>query len=395
MTRILLITGKGGVGKTTTAAATGLAAAARGHRTLVLSFDLAHSLRDSFDLDAELLADHRGEPVEIADRLEIQEIDVQEELARDWSEIYRYSASLMTGGGLDGVMAEEVAIMPGMEDVVALIRLNHYLATGRYDLIVLDAPPTGEALRFVSITASLDWYVRKRLKVDRKISKLVRPMGKLSDAVNLYLPQDSYFAALQKLFERLDGVEEKLRDPEVTTVRLVMNPEKMVFRESQRAFLYFCLYGMTTDQVVVNRVLPSGEGYFKEWAEAQQQLLTEIEATFAPVPVVRMPFLSHEVVGRERLTEFAQLLHGERDPMEQRIHAPVYGFTKEESGRYRLELSLPHVADDRIDLSRQREDLVVRIGTFKRNILLPRTVAALPTAGAELRDGKLIVHFGE
>jgi arsenite-transporting ATPase len=388
-----MVSGKGGVGKTTVAAATGLAAARHGHRTLILSFDLAHSLSDSFDLHESLFGKDKGRPVRVADRLDIQEIDVQEELERDWSEIYRYGASLMTGGGLEGVVAEEVAIMPGLEDVVALIRLNHYLSTGQYDLIVLDSPPTAEALRFVSITSSLGWYARKRLNVDRRISGLLRPMGRLSEAMNLNLPEDSYFGALQRLFQKLEGVEEKLRDPEITTVRLVTNPEKMVVRETQRAFMYFCLYGMTVDAIVVNRLLPRSEGYFREWAEAQEAFTHQIEEYFEPVPVIKLPLLSHEVVGSTRLDEFARLLYGERDAADLFLEAPPYGFIKTTMGAYRLEIPLPFAEKGEIDVSRQQEDLVVRIGTFKRNILLPRMIAPLEASNARMEDGKLIVEF--
>jgi arsenite-transporting ATPase len=393
LTRIVMVSGKGGVGKTTVAAATGLAASRRGHRTLILSFDLAHSLSDSFDLRESLFGKDKGETVRVADRLDIQEIDVQEELERDWSEIYRYGASLMTGGGLEGVVAEEMAIMPGLEDVVALIRLNHYLATGEYDLIVLDSPPTAEALRFVSITSSLGWYARKRLSMDRRISGLLRPMGRLSEAMNLNLPDDSYFGALQRLFQKLEGVEEKLRDPRVTTVRLVTNPEKMVVRETQRAFMYFCLYGMTVDAVVVNRILPRSEGYFREWAESQETFTRQIEEYFDPVPVTRLPLLSHEVVGTAHLDEFARLLYGERDAAALFLQAPPYGFIKTTMGDYRLEIPLPFAEKGEIDVSRQREDLVVRIGTFKRNILLPRMIAPLEASNARMEDGKLIIEF--
>jgi len=396
MSRIILVSGKGGVGKTTVAAATGYASALNGHRTLVLSFDLAHSLRDSFDLDVSLFSNDRGEPVAINSHLWIQEIDVQEDLERYWSDIYRYSAGLMMGGGLDEVVAEEIAIMPGMEDIVALMRLNGYVQSGAYDVIVLDCPPTSEALRFVSFSSTLDWYVRKRLKTDRNLLKLVRPMAKMmTDAADRYIPDDSYFSAIQRLFDKLNGVEKLLLDPKVTTVRLVTNPEKMVVRETQRAFMYFCMYGMAIDEVVINRLLPEGEGYFSEWAKSQALYSRDIREYFDPVPVSSLPLLPREVVGLSQLETFAGMLYGDRDPAAVFVDLPAYGFSKSKDGSYVLKLRVPFAPKDKVDLSRKQEDLVVRIGTFKRNILLPRSIATLATVGASMRDGMLEVQFAK
>lgn len=396
MARIILISGKGGVGKTTVAAATGVAAAARGYRTLVLSFDLAHSLTDSFDLDEALFMQHQGLPVAVAERLELQEIDVQAEIERYWSEVYRYTAALMIGGGLDAVVAEEVAIMPGMEDIVALLRLNQCVTKDTYDVIVLDCPPTSEALRFVSFSSTLDWYARKRLKVDRQFAKLVRPLAKmLTDAAPQLVPDDNYFAALQRLFESLHGVDQLLRDPKTTSVRLVTNPEKMVLRETRRAFMYLCMYGMTIDAVIINRLLPRTDGYFAQWAELQASYAQDIREYFAPVPVIALPLFAHEVVGMAPLETLAQRLYEERDPAAFFMDMPSYGFTKEAAGQYRLEIKLPFVPKDQIDLSRHGEDVVVRIGTFKRNILLPRAIIPLRTAGATMDGDTLVVRFAE
>ncbi len=397
MTRIILVSGKGGVGKTTVAASTGLAAAQRGHRTLVLSFDLAHSLSDSFDLDSALFSRSKGLPIRVNERLDIQEIDVQEEMERNWKDIYRHSAAILAGGGLDDVVAEEVAIMPGMEDVVALMELNRYVSERKYDVIVLDCPPTSEALRFVNITTTLDWYARKRLSADRKLAQVIRPMAKVlgtaAQQYLQYLPEEGYFNALQNLFRRLEGVEALLRDPRVTTVRLVTNPEKMVVRETQRAFMYFCMYGVTIDSVVINRLLPEGDGYFEAWAKTQAQYSANIQDYFNPVPVSRLPFLSAEVVGLKQLEVFSQLLYGERDPAAFFVSLPAYGFNKESEGHYSLEMKLPFVSKEQIDVSRHNEDLVVRIGTFKRNIPLPRAVVSLDVVAAKMSQDLLTIRF--
>jgi arsenite-transporting ATPase len=392
--RIILISGKGGVGKTTVAAATGLASARKGHRTLVLSFDLAHSLSDSFDLQTELLSRTKGLPVCICENLDIQEIDVQEEMERHWKEIYSFSASLMVGGGLEQVMADEVAIMPGMEDIVALINLNQYAQAGEYDVIVLDCPPTSETLRFVSISTTLDWYVRKRLTTDRRMAKLVRPLLRhLGEAARLYLPEDEYFATLENIFNRLKGVEELLRDPTVTTVRLVTNAEKMVVRETQRAFMYFCMYGITIDGVVINKIMPREDGYFSAWAATQLEYIEAIKSYFEPVPISKLQMFPSEVCGLEALDDFSRRLYREEDASRIFVEAPSYGFKKVNDREYSLEIGVPFAPRDQIDISRKEDDLVVRIGTFKRNIPLPRSIQNLDTAGASVEEGRLTVRF--
>jgi arsenite-transporting ATPase len=286
--------------------------------------------------------------------------------------------------------------MPGMEDIVALMRLNEYVQSGVYDVIVLDCPPTSEALRFVSFSSTLDWYVRKRLKSDRNLLKLVRPMAKMmTDQADRYIPDDNYFGAIQRLFDKLSGVEKLLLDPKITTVRLVTNPEKMVVRETQRAFMYFCMYGMAIDEVVINRLLPEGEGYFAEWAKSQATYSQDIREYFDPVPVSSLPLLPREVVGLAQLETFAGMLYGGRDPSAVFVDVPAYGFSKSKDGSYLLKLRVPFAPKDKVDLSRKQEDLVVRIGTFKRNILLPRSIAPLSTVGASMRDGMLEVKFAK
>jgi arsenite-transporting ATPase len=394
MKRIILVSGKGGVGKTTVAAATGLSSARRGYRTLVLSFDLAHSLSDSFDLDENLFSKSKGLPVKVLENLDIQEIDVQEELERHWKEIYRFSAALMVGGGLEEVMADEIAIMPGMEDIVALINLNTYAQNNEYEVIILDSPPTSEALRFVSISTTLDWYVRKRLKTDRKLAKLARPLLKLmTDSASLFLPDDEYFTTLENIFNRMKGVDELLRDPSITTVRLVTNAEKMVIRETQRAFMYFCMYGMTIDGVVINKIMPQDATYFSEWAQTQQDYVESITSYFEPVPVTKLLMFPKEVCGIERLEAFAEALHGGDDATRIFVDLPSYGFKKTSDDEYRLEIALPFASKEEVDVLRKEDELVVRIGTFKRNIVLPRAIHAMETAGASMEGARLVIKF--
>src|SRR5512143_2583808 len=253
--RILLYTGKGGVGKTTVAAATGIALAARGKKTLVMSVDPAHSLADSFDLPLSLADKQRGAPSQVGENLFIQELDITEEIGRHWKDISGYITTLLAVTGIEEVLAEELAIFPGMEEVSALLYVNRYARDGTYDILILDCAPTGESLRFVSLPPTLDWYMKKLFRIERSLLRVARPVAE--KVTDLPLPPDRYFDNVESLAQKLDGVDELLKNPKVTPVRLVTNAEKIVIRETQRAFMYFGLYGFTVDAVVVNRLLPA------------------------------------------------------------------------------------------------------------------------------------------
>jgi arsenite-transporting ATPase len=390
MARIILFSGKGGVGKTTLSAATAVTAAARGYKTLVLSFDLAHSLSDSFNLGRGLFDLNRGQPVAITPKLDLQEIDVQEELSRQWGDVFKYMMSLFTSVGVTGIVAEEVAIMPGMEDVISLLYLNQYVKEKRYDVIIVDCPPTGDSLRFVNMTTTLQWYMKKRFKVDRTLVKLARPFTKT--VASLDLPEDNYFASLAQLFEKIDGVNTLLLDGKTTTVRLVTGAEKMVIRETQRAYMYFNMYGMTTDHIIVNRMFPTSDPYFAQWVKTQAGYLEEVEDYFAPVPVDKLPMFSSEVVGIERLREIGETLYKDMDPVPPRVHALPHEFIKETTG-YVLKINAPFLSKDDIEMNRHGDDLVIRVGTFKRHIALPRSVARQEVVGAKVEDRTLVVKF--
>src|SRR5262249_49179287 len=251
---ILLYTGKGGVGKTTVAAATGIALAARGKKTLVMSVDPAHSLADSFDLPLTLADKRRGAPSEVGENLFVQELDITEEIGRHWKDISGYITTLLAVTGVEEVLAEELAIFPGMEEVSALLYVNQYAREEAYDVLILDCAPTGESLRFVSLPPTLDWYMKKLFRLERSLLKVARPVAK--KVVDVPLPPDRYFDNVETLASKLEGVDALLKDPKTTTVRLVTNAEKIVIKETQRAFMYFGLYGFTVDAVIVNRLLP-------------------------------------------------------------------------------------------------------------------------------------------
>jgi arsenite-transporting ATPase len=393
--RILLFTGKGGVGKTSLAAATGLQLARLGRRTLVMSVDPAHSLADSFDLETALFHGKTSEPYRIDDHLEILEVNIQKEIKRHWREISSYVVSVLRTTGIGEVEAEELAILPGMEELSAMMYVNQFRREERYDAIVLDCAPTAESMRFVSMPTTLEWYMKHIFPFQRGILKAVRPLANRVSPVEL--PPDNYFANIQDLFEKLDGVGELLEDPRITSVRLVTNPERMVLRETQRAFVYFSLHGLAVDGVIVNRVLPEAvtDAWFQEWRASQGRILEEIETYFAPVPVKRTPLFTHEVLGRERLEELARALYGEgEDPAAiTRTEAP-YTFSKSD-GHYEVRVRLPFAAKGEVSLFKKGDELVVEIGTLRRHIGLPTSMAALAPSRARLENRILTVEMKE
>ena len=393
--RILLFSGKGGVGKTSLAAATGVRLAELGHRTLVMSIDPAHSLADSFDLNTDLFHAQTSDPLAINERLSIFELNIQKEIKRHWQEISSYVISVLRTTGISGVEAEELAILPGMEELSAMMYINQYRREQRYDVIVLDAAPTAESLRFISMPTTLDWYMKHIFPFQRNLLKAVRPIA--NRVAPFELPADSYFANIQNLFSKLEGVDELMEDPHTTSVRLVTNPEKMVLRETQRAFVYFSLHGLTADAVIVNRILPSDvvDKWFNEWHLSQEQVLREMEEYFAPVPVKRVPLFAHEVLGQKRLEELARVLYAEgEDPAAVTRTEKPYSFQKQ-NGVYEIRVQLPFATKGEVGLFKKGDELVVEIGTLRRHIGLPRSMAELMPARARLENKVLTVEMKE
>jgi arsenite-transporting ATPase len=393
--RILLFSGKGGVGKTSLAAATGLELSRLGYRTLVMSVDPAHSLADAFDIETELFHGKTGDPYTINERLAIHEVNIQKEIKRHWKEISAYVVSVLRTTGISDVEAEELAILPGMEELSALMYVNQFRREQRYDVIVLDCAPTAESMRFVSMPTTLEWYMKHIFSFQRGLLKAVRPIA--NRVAPFELPSDDYFGNIQDLFGRLAGIDELLEDPQITSVRLVTNPERMVLRETQRAFVYFTLHGLAVDGILVNRVLPLAvtDAYFEEWRASQSRILEEIDAYFAPVPVKRIPLFTHEVLGRERLEELARALYanGEDPAAIGRTEAP-YTFAKRD-GHYEVRLNLPFAAKGEVGLFKKGDELVVEIGTLRRHIGLPTSMAGLSPSRAKLENRILTVEMKE
>jgi arsenite/tail-anchored protein-transporting ATPase len=393
--RILLFSGKGGVGKTSLAAATGVKLAELNHRTLVMSIDPAHSLADAFDLDTELFHLQTSDPLPINDRLSIQELNIQKEIKRHWQEISSYVSSVLRTTGIGSVEAEELAILPGMEELSAMMYINQYRREQCYDVIVLDAAPTAESMRFISMPTTLEWYMKHIFPFERNVLKAVRPIAKR--VAPFELPPDTYFGNILDLFKRLEGVDAIMEDPLITSVRLVTNPEKMVLRETQRAFVYFSLHGLTVDTVLVNRLLPAEvmDTWFEEWHTSQDAIMHEIEEYFAPVPVKKVPLFAHEILGKQRLEDLARVLYGEdEDPSAVTRTEKAYTFGKQ-NGLYEIRILLPFATKGEIELFKKGDDLVVQIGTFRRHIGLPRSMAALTPSRARLESKVLTVEMKE
>ncbi len=390
--RIIFFAGKGGVGKTSAAAATGIKAAIGGKKTVIMSLDVAHSLSDIFDMEKALINQNKGEPTQVGENLWIQELDIQEEIEKNWGDIHKYLSTLLNTTGLDEILAEELAILPGMEEVSLLLHINRYARNNDFDVVLLDCAPTGESLRFISIPTTLEWYINKLFKIEKTVVKYARPVAKRF--YDIPLPGEDYFDAIERLFERLHGVDALLTDPEKTTVRLVTNPEKIVLKETQRAFMYFSLYKMNIDAIIMNRVLPDAlnEPYFQNWQKSQKRYVKEAEAYFQPVPLLPVNLFQSEVLGFDKLKALGEQIYGSRDPLDRFFDGRPFEFSKT-GGKYQLKMKLPFIEKRDVALHKVADELIVRIGAFKRSVILPRQVAAMDSLRATLEGQHLWVHF--
>ncbi len=385
--RIILYTGKGGVGKTSTAAATALRCADRGERTIVLSTDIAHSLADSFDIPLS------PEPIQVAPNLWAQESDVYYNVAKYYKVIQEWMHSLFAWRGLDDVMADELAVIPGMDEMASLFWIAEHHDSGLYDTIIVDCAPTGETLRLLAVPESARWWLEKIFPIQRRIAQISGPV--VRRMTGMPMPNDAVFAAGEELFMRLDRMHTLLSDPALTTVRLVVNPEKMVIKEAQRTYTYLNLYGYVVDLVVCNRVLPAevGEGYFTTWREQQARYWRLIEEGFSPLPIRQAPYFEQEVVGMEMLRRLGATLFGEDDPAAVFYEGKTYTVQREGEG-YVLRLVLPFVGKGEVSARRLGDEMLLEVGTYRRTLVLPRALAELQVEGAALNSGSLDITFG-
>jgi arsenite/tail-anchored protein-transporting ATPase len=383
--RVLLFTGKGGVGKTTAAAATALRCADAGLRTLVLSTDPAHSLADALDVELGPLV------APVADGLWGQQLDAQDRMEDSWAEIQRYLVEVFRWAGIDTLEAEELSVVPGMDEVFALADIREH-ADADWDVVVVDCAPTAETIRLLSLPDVLARYMERVFPVGRQVNRVVSPV--MSRLTTLPVAGDDVFAATRRFYARLAGVREILTNGTRTSVRLVVNPERLVIAEARRTHTYLALFGYHVDAVIANRILPDdvADPWFARWKALHAQHLSAIDEDFAPVPVLRLALQPAEPVGAEALRTVADALYGDEDPTAR--------FGRSEPMRVRrrgaatvLEVDLPFIARDELELGRRNGELLVRVGVYRRALQLPDSLSRRSVAGARLHDGRLLVTF--
>jgi arsenite/tail-anchored protein-transporting ATPase len=377
--RTILYTGKGGVGKTSVAAATARRCAAAGLRTVVLSTDPAHSLSDS--LESELGA----EPTHAAPNLFGQEVQAQEEMERHWDSVQDWLGSLLEERGVDRIAAEELTVPPGMDELFSLLWIKRHHDEGKFDCVIVDCAATGETLRLLSFPDVVTWWLERILPSQRKLAPWARSL------FDVPLPADGVFDDLERLARNLVAMSAILRDGSRTTVRLVMNADRMVVKEAMRTFTYLNLYGYLTDAVVVNRLLPS-VGYFAAWSKVQGEQLELVRSAFDPVPVLTAPYLDREVVGPEMLDRLAGVVFGDLDPADV-LHTEIGQQLVTDNGRAKLRVRVPFADKGDLSLKKIGLEVIVRVGAQKRTLMLPPALAAYSTSGARFEDGALEISF--
>jgi len=385
--RIILYTGKGGVGKTSVAAATALRCADLGYRTIVISTDAAHSLADSFDLALG------PEPTLVAPNLWGQELDVLYQMDKYWGDVQRYFATVLAWRGLDDLIAEELAVLPGMEELASLLQIVHLHDDCDYEVIVVDCAPTASTLQLLSFPEVARWYLEKIFPLERKAVQLSRPL--IRAVTDLPIPDEELFDTIAELITQLTRMHDLLSDPQKASVRLVLNPEKMVIKEAQRTFAYLNLYGYLTDAVISNRLIPDRvqDSYFDSWKVSHEKYSQMIEEAFSPLPILKAPLFDQEVVGLDMLRRMAESIYGDDDPTKIYFVGRTHSVEKKD-GRYVLSLPLPFVEKENLQLTRSGDELIVHIGNRKRNLILPRVLATLDVQSAKFDEDTLVITFG-
>jgi len=383
--RLIIYTGKGGVGKTSVAAATALRTARLGYRTLLMSTDAAHSVADSLEMPLS------GSITKVEPNLDAIEIDMLHELETRWKEIQKYVSDFFMSQGMDGVTSKEMAVLPGMELMSALFYIDDFYQRNAYDVIVMDTAPTGETLRLLSFPDVSNWYIDRLYGVIKNMIRVARfTVGKV---MSTPLPSDELLKDLEVLGSRMKEVQKILMDPKITSVRLVVNPEKMVINETKRAFTYMCLYGLTVDCLVVNRLIPEGSnGYFKEKMEEQQKYMQVINESFNPLRVLKASQLPLELVGLRSLDKLGEMVFGDLDPVTHfSTDKPMDIYSN--NGMDVISLKLPFAMRDTVNLYMSGDNLLVEVGQYRRSISLPTTFARKQPSKAEFKDGRLLILF--
>ena len=384
--RIVLFTGKGGVGKTTVASATALKIAASGAKTLVMSTDPAHSLADAFGVE---LGDT---PIEVAPNLWAEEIDAQRRLEDNWRDLQDHAVAVLNWAGLEGIEAEELAILPGLDEVFSLADVKTHHDNGPYDVLIVDCAPTGETLRLLSLPDIIQWYMERIFPVERRVMGVLRPVAKR--VTNLPLPDENVYAAIKRFYDKLEGVRRVLTDAATTSIRLVVNPERMVIAEAMRTFTYLNLFGYRVDAIVANRLLPGQvtDSYFDRWKELQGQHLDTIRDAFSPVPILTAELRDQELLGAGLLAGLGDELYGADDPA--RVLFEDDPMTISKAGDdYLLCLRLPFARKETLEVSTKGDELFVKVGPYRRTIMLPKVLSSRRLEAAKLREDRLEIKF--
>jgi arsenite-transporting ATPase len=382
--RVVLFTGKGGVGKTTLAAATAAHIAADGRKTLVVSTDPAHSLADAMGCGTD------SEPTEVSAGLFVGQVDTQRRLQESWGELQGYLASALGSAGVDRLRAEELTVLPGAEELLALIEVRDHVRSGRWDAVIVDCAPTAETLRLLALPEALDWYVSKALPADRRVVRALRPL--LGPAVGMPMPNADVWAAAERLQAQLLDVQQVLQSPE-TTVRLVLTPESVVVAEARRAFTQLALYGYRVDGVLANRIFEDGDDPWRSgWAEAQRDLLAEVVESFDPLPIFTAAYLPAEPVGPDALASLGAAVYGEADPLAG-VASPDFLQVRQDGDSFVMTLALPLLDKDSLDLTRVGDDLVVTVAGRRRVLALPGALRRCRVRGAHVAGDGLEIRF--
>jgi arsenite-transporting ATPase len=390
--RNIVFTGKGGVGKTSVAAATAVRAAALGYKTLIISTDPAHSLGDSFDIELG------PSPVKVAENLWGQEVSVYGDLSLNWEVVREHFAHLMEVQGIEGIYVEEMGVLPGMEELFSLSYIKRYNESNDYDLLVVDCAPTGETLRLLSIPETFGWMLKLMRNMEKYIVKpVIRPISKRISRLHDFVPDTDVYDQVDHLFSSVEGIIELLSDSSKTTVRLVMNPEKMVVKESMRALTYLNLYNITVDQIVINRVyMDDVDGhYFEGWKEIQKKYMEQIESSFSPIPITKVPLFRTEVLGLDMLKKVGETVYGERNPLDIFYHEEHVDIHKVSDGHYIMKLRLAFVFDNRMaaNVLQVGDSLTVRIGNYQKGVVLPTFLAGMKVTHAGYEGKHLAIEF--
>ncbi|MBC7961168.1 MAG: ArsA family ATPase [Vallitaleaceae bacterium] len=385
--RIILYTGKGGVGKTSIAAATAVKSGAMGNKTLVVSTDPAHSLGDSFDMKLS------NEPIEIMENLWAQEIDAIHEVEEGWGKVQKYLTDLFTSKAVKDITTQELTVFPGMEDLLSLLRILKYYKEGRFDTIIIDCAPTGETLALLSFPEMLRWWMEKLFPIKKKAIKVMGPLAET--LLKIPMPSGQVLDEIDNMYYQLDEMKQIFSDRNITSIRIVVNPEKMVIKEAQRSFTYLNIYDFNVDAIVVNRVIPDNvtDDYFKVWKDIQKKYKTDIIESFSPIPIYYAPLFETEVVGIPMLTRMSEEVFKGEDPVEIKYTGRTQTITKDGED-YVLGIDMPFVEKSELSLNQKGDQLIIKAGNIKRVITLPRTLLDFTIKKAKFEDEMLKVWFG-